>query len=398
MFRLGFIKIQIDHVKTSNSELKKTANKLSETALELSSLKNRIDKKILARSNIESRLNNTNNSINKLEKDLKQLESFIETSMNKYSRTENKIVHHASSLGCEKMDVSSGDSLKHDAPLSNPSKKDLSSRLNDIFGYFDSIKNAIGIGDKILLGSLGLTAATAIGSSRGLKINYSNGRPTLVQRIRGGYKFTVQAPVSWTSKGNYSNPIARLISNFSKSTPTNPFSKAIHKMVSSYQNPPALLKHLAGFPKNVNGPMKAATLKERIYTRATFNTTKAAEAFLKGKGWTGVGKRIPVVGNIISLGANLTEFTEPANVNKTPAEKIGRFAAGTVTDAVAIGAGAKVGAAIGSVGGPVGIIVGGAVGGLVGGVASSVAGDAIKDAGEKIASGIEKGVSQRPTT
>jgi hypothetical protein len=271
-------------------------------------------------------------------------------------------------------------------------KDNISLLLHKILGYFDSINKSMSFGDNLMVGSLALSAVgTAISSSR-VKINYIGGKPTLIQRLKGGYKFTVRADKSWTKAGSYSNKIAKLIYNFSKSTPTNPITKALHKLVTSYNSPSAILKHAAGFPKNVNGAIKAATLAERVHIRATFGTKEAAQTLAKMKGWNGVGKRIPIIGNAISISANLSEFFDPKNAGKSVAEKTGRAFAGFATDVAAISLGDKAGAAIGSLGGPVGIVIGGSVGGLVGGIASSVAGDKIKDFGENIASKLESGV------
>ncbi|MGJ7922180.1 hypothetical protein [Neobacillus sp. LXY-4] len=328
----------------------------------------------MERRNINQRIYRACQSVEELEVQVKKIKRFIDSSMDTYSRTEDKIVQ--------------------EAEIIHSKKKRITLKLNEILGYFDTINKAMSWGDIGLVGSLTMSAfGTAISTSR-LRVNYIDGKPSLLQKVKGGYKFTIQADPSWTSRGRYSNKIAKILYDFSKSSPTNLITRKIHNVVSSYTSPSAILKHAAGFPKNVNGVMKAATLSERIHIRATFGSKEAAQALANMKGWTGVGKRIPMVGTAISIGANLTEYVDPKNEGKSVAEKTGRFIAGIVTDAASIAVGVKVGATIGSFGGPVGIIVGGAVGGLVGGVASTVVGDQIKDVGESIVSVSENGITK----
>lgn len=374
---MGLIKIQIDEVKKSNSDLSKIANNLSSVTDHLYSLRNNTDFKILERRNINQRILRACQSIAELEVQVKKIKRFTESSMDTYSRTEDKIVQEAEVI--------------------HSYKKRITLKLNEILGYFDSINKAMSWGDIGLVGSLTMSAfGSAISTSR-LRVNYIDGKPSLLQKVKGGYKFTIQADPSWTSRGRYSNKIAKILYDFSKSSPTNLITRKIHNVVSSYTSPSAILKHAAGFPKNVNGVMKAATLSERIHIRATFGSKEAAQALANMKGWTGVGKTIPGIGFAVSIGANALEYIDPKNSEKSTVEKTGRFAAGVIADLTAIAAGAKFGALIvGAVGGPVGIVIGGAVGGLAGGIISSVAGDQIKNGGEMIASEVEKGMKKIP--
>lgn len=269
---------------------------------------------------------------------------------------------------------------------STKSKKNVPSGLvHKVLSYFKTINDGLSAGDIALVGSQVLSVATSTFLMRNLKINYVGGKPTVGQRFRGQYKFTVTAKPSWTSRTGYSSKIANYIHKFTQTTPTNPLLKRVHSFVSSYRGPAALLKHAAGFSKNVNAAMHGTTLMGRFHERITIGSKEVAQNLAKSKGFTSVAKRIPILSTVISVGANATEFVDPKNASLSNAEKFGRFGAGVGADIVAIAGGAKVGAMIGSVGGPVGVVVGGAVGGLVGGIVSSKFGDQIKDVGQKVA-------------
>ncbi|WP_229596746.1 hypothetical protein [Rossellomorea vietnamensis] len=214
------------------------------------------------------------------------------------------------------------------------------------------------------------------------------------QKLKGNYEFSVRTDPSWTSKGKHSSKMAKSILTFSRAEPpTNPMLKQLHKFVKSYQSPAHLYKHAAGFPKNFN-KITGAELKSSIVGRMKTGTKEIVGNAARIKGLTTIGKKIPLVGNAVSVVANLGEFTAPENAKKGIPERIGRFLGGVGTDAVAIGAGAQLGATIGSIGGPIGIVVGGAVGGLVGGLASSKYGGKVKNVtgeiGKQIGNGAKK--------
>jgi hypothetical protein len=365
------IKIQTDYVKQTGASIGPMSQRISEVSDGLNALRYSIDHEIMNRANLRSRFNGAITSSHRLESRLRELERFISQSMANYCRTENEISKRSQSIK---------------SPESNKST------IASILNVFDTINKQLSLGDAALVGSQLFSVAIAAGFSRKLRINYMGGKPSLLQKIKGDYKFTVKADPSWTSRGRYSSKLASLIYNFTKSNPTNPLLKKLNKTAASYTSPSALLKHAAGFPKNANGILKADTLSGKFYNRITTGTKDIAENLIDAKGWTKAAKKIPLVGWGISIGANATEFWNPDNAEKTTGEKAGRALAGVTADFVAIGAGAKVGAMIGSVGGPVGIVVGGAVGALVGGVGSIVFEDQIKDVGEKIGSVSEKGV------
>lgn len=133
--------------------------------------------------------------------------------------------------------------------------------------------------------------------------------------------------------------------------------------------------------------MKASTLTKAFEKRITLGAKEVARTVAEAKGFTKVGKRIPLVGSLISVAAGFGELVNPENAGKTRVEKIGRATASIAGDFGAIAVGAKAGAMIGSLGGPLGVVIGGAVGGLAGGFASTMLGDEIKDLGEKGANG-----------
>nr|WP_306077396.1 hypothetical protein [Neobacillus sp. 179.-C4.2 HS]MDP5197710.1 hypothetical protein [Neobacillus sp. 179.-C4.2 HS] len=324
------------------------------------------------RGNLRARFNTSITSSHELETRLRNLERFIAQSMDQYCRTETELTK------------------KSESALTPESKKSTIASILNVFNY---INGKLSIGDAALVGTQLFTISLSAGISRKLKINYIGGKPKFWKKIKGDYKFTVGAHPSWKSRGRgrYDSKLARAIYNFSKSSPTNPIVKQLQKFAASYNNPSALLKHAAGFPKNLN-LLKADTLSGTFQKRITTGTKEIAEHLIDAKGWTRVAKKVPYVGWGISFAANTAEAFDPDNAGKTRGEIAGRALAGVTADFVAIGAGAKVGAMIGSLGGPVGIVVGGAVGAFVGGVGSIVLEDKIKDVGEKLGGAAEKGI------
>ncbi|MEH7235833.1 hypothetical protein [Bacillus sp. JJ1562] len=362
-------------------------SKLSSIEGGVSSVRNSIDYRILARTSIRPQLTEASRSIEQLEAKVKKLEAFLNLAVTRYSSTERY-------LNGTFMTMEAARTLKPAIPESGGKKvessnKDTSSLVHKILSYFGTVNTGLSMGDIAVVGSQLLSVGTSAFLARNLKVTYVGGKPTWGQKFTGKYKFTVTANPSWTSRTGYSSKMAKFIRDFSRSTPTNPISKVAHSFISSYNNPSALLKHAAGFSKNVNAAMHGTTLMGRFHKRITIGAKDVVQNVAKAKGLTAVAKRIPFIGGLVSFGANTAEVFDPKNANLSVGEKVGRATAGIVTDIGAIAVGAKAGAMIGSVGGPVGIVVGGAIGGLAGGIASSAAGDVIKDVGQKIGGAIE---------
>lgn len=261
----------------------------------------------------------------------------------------------------------------------NQTERGLTDFFGKILSPIDTVNKGMGWGDNLLLGYHAFSILTSTLVTRKIKVNYFKGKPNLWNKLKGNYEFSIKMDDSWTSKSKHSSKIAKKILDFKRApSPSNPLLKMAHKFVDSYDSPSHLYKHVAGFPKNSNR-IKASDLLKNIDSRVKTGTKDLVQMAAKSSGFSKVARRVPVVGNIISITSNLGEFTSEENAGKGFAEKSGRVFGGIVTDAVAVGAGMKVGATIGSLGGPVGIVVGGAIGGLVGGIASSKLGDKVKD-------------------
>ncbi|MFD0826534.1 hypothetical protein ACT8ZR_12805 [Neobacillus sp. M.A.Huq-85] len=364
------IKIQPDFVKSTGASLAPDSSKLLDIKDGLSTLMFSINYKITEKNNLLARMDGAVKEISNLERQVKALEQFIDHSAEQYWRVERGLTEKS-----------------FDAISTKKGKPTFLAIIN----FLNSFNSNLSKSDAALIATQLLSVATTGVLSRKLKINYVGGKPSFLQKIKGDYKFSVKADPSWTSKGRYSSKIARMIYDFSKSDPSNPLVKKLHKFVASYSSPSALLKHVAGFPKNVNSRLKAGTLSSTFKNRITIGTKEVAEEVLKAKGFRGAARKIPVVGWGISIGANLSEMWSDDNIGKSTGEKLGRTSAGIIADFGAIAGGAELGATIGAIGGPVGIIVGGAVGGLVGGVGSIVFENQIKDVGEKLGGAAESG-------
>lgn len=385
------IKFKGGFIQDLNPETKRLASKVGVIQNGLNQVKGSLDARISGRHSIGANLIKAESSISRLEQRLNELYGFLNRSIEGYSTAENSVKRKALSLAVS-WNRSFG-AQQYNRPLvpqRSKSKSETfdqkSSSIYDILKYFDAINQKISLFDIALIGSQAAGVGTALAISRRLDIDYLDGRPSLWQRLKGGYKFSISADASWTSKGRYSSKTAKLIYDFSKSSPSNIIAKQLHKFVTSYTSPASLLKHAAGFPKNAT-VMKASTLTKAFEKRITLGAKEVARTVAEAKGFTKVGKRIPLVGSLISVAAGFGELVNPENAGKTRVEKIGRATASIAGDFGAIAVGAKAGAMIGSLGGPLGVVIGGAVGGLAGGFASTMLGDEIKDLGEKGANG-----------
>ncbi|WP_137790259.1 LXG domain-containing protein [Bacillus sp. E(2018)] len=257
---------------------------------------------------------------------------------------------------------------------------------HSILEYFSKIKDSMDWGDNLFVVSRMAVAGYYTVLSRQVTIHYPNGKPSLADRFKRNYTFTVRAKDSWKASSGYKNPVASMINKMQKgSLPTNPLARKAAEFARGYSNPASFLKHITGFTKNKTA---AETLAKQIGVsseRAKFGVKDVASNVAKAKGLSRVARGIPIVGNGITIVSNLSEFTDPNNADKSFENKAGRFVTGTFVDITATAVGAKTGAMIGSFGGPVGIVVGGAVGAVVGAAISSKYGDSIKDAGGKMA-------------
>ncbi|MFS0594585.1 LXG domain-containing protein [Cytobacillus horneckiae] len=267
---------------------------------------------------------------------------------------------------------------------SNLAERELMNIGNMFTNPFDYINQQMSFGDMLLAGYQSSMAIATLAFSRKLNVHYFRSKPTLWNKIRGKYEFSVRMDPSWTSKGKHSSKMAKKLLDFSRAPmPSNPVMRSLQKFVKSYNSPSHLFKHVAGFPKNFD-KISGKDFMKGNQVRMAAGTKEVLEKTVNAKGFTSIGNRVPVVANIFSVVSNLGEFTNTDNYNKSFSEKLGRATFGFGTDMLAIGAGAKLGATIGSIGGPVGIVIGGAVGGLIGGLASTKFGDTVKNLGGKI--------------
>ncbi|ERN51449.1 LXG domain-containing protein [Alkalihalophilus marmarensis] len=280
---------------------------------------------------------------------------------------------------------------------STQNKEESPSWVGRVLDYFNRANQTIGFSDLAVVGSQAAMTTSTIYLTRKLKVKYLPDKtPSIMQRLRGDYRFSVGAHESWTSKSKHSSKTAKFLLDFSRSQQTNPMAQGLQRFAASYNSPSHMLSHLAGFPKNHTGSVVGSTLQTTFQSRMTTGTKEIVKQVFDVKGLQTVGRRVPIVGTAVSFVANGAEIFGSQGADRSLGESIGRAFAGIGTDAVAIAAGAKVGATIGSVGGPVGIVVGGALGGLVGGIVSTAAGEKIKDIGGEIGKNSMEKISNTP--
>jgi hypothetical protein len=380
------IKFKGGFVQGINPEVRRLATQVGNLQFGVSRVKGSLDGRISSRRGIGANLARAGSSLGRLEQRLSELSSFVNQSVHSYTSAENNVNKRAASLVSswnKGFGLSAGNKIGARAlykAVTTAEKKKSTSIFDEILSYFGSLNEKMGLMDAALIGSQLGSLATAFAVGKKLNIHYFGGKPNLWQKLKGGYKFSVGADESWTSKGKYSSKTAKFLYDFAKSAPTNPVAKQLHKIVSSYNNPSAVLKHVAGFPKNANF-MRAEYLMKSVHERIEMGTKGVLKSVAEAKGFGKVGRGIPVVSTGITFAASVAEFNSSINNNKGFGESLGRSFGGLALDMAAIGTGAKAGAMIGSLGGPVGVVIGGAVGGFVGGLVSVKFGDQIKDYG-----------------
>ena len=307
------IKFKGGFVQSLNPEAKRLASKVGIIQNGVYQVKGSLDARISGRHSIGANFAKAGSSISRLEQRLNELHGFLNRSVDGYTIAENSVNNKAVSLivswnrafGGEQCNRPVMPQMSKSEDAASFDKK--SSSLYDILKYFDAINQKMSLFDVALIGSQTAGVGTALAISSRLDINYIDGRPSLWQRLKGGYKFSVSADASWTSKGRYSSKSAKFIYDFSKSTPSNLIAKQLHKFVTSYTSPASLLKHAAGFPKNAT-MMKASTLTKAFEKRITLGAKEVARTVAEAKGFTKVGKRIPLVGSLISVAAGLVNL------------------------------------------------------------------------------------------
>ncbi|MBT2694794.1 hypothetical protein [Bacillus sp. ISL-55] len=378
------IKFKGVFIQGINPEVRRLATQVGQLQLGVSRVKGSLDGRISSRRGISANLAKAGSSLGRIEQRLNELSSFVNQSVHSYTSAENNVNKRAVTLVSswnKGFGLSAGNNSVAKAIDKAVTKVDKKkSTFDEILSYFGTLNEKMGLMDAALIGSQLTSMATAFTVGKKLRIHYFGGKPSLWQKLKGGYKFSVGADASWTSKGKYSSKTAKFLYDFAKSTPTNPVAKQLHKIVSSYNNPSAVLKHVAGFPKNANF-MRAEYLMKSVHERIEMGTKGVLKSAAEAKGFAKVGRGIPVVSTGITFAASVAEFNSSINNNKGFGESLGRSFGGLALDMAAIGTGAKAGAMIGSLGGPVGVVVGGAVGGFVGGLVSVKFGDQIKDYG-----------------
>ena len=95
---MSSLKINITEVRETNLKLKKCTSNVISVKMEVSSLRYRVDSRILARRNIGERINDTVNSLNEIEYKLRSLESAVNNCMDIYCAAEDHVGRQASSL------------------------------------------------------------------------------------------------------------------------------------------------------------------------------------------------------------------------------------------------------------------------------------------------------------
>ncbi|WP_052342678.1 hypothetical protein [Bacillus sp. EB01] len=385
-------------VRSTNSQIKRESGKLGGVVSQTVSVKNSLNHSILSRQNIGVRLSQTVQSMDQLQLRVNELCQFIDHAMNRYTTADEHLNRRAHDLVAKWNAVQAqqaergkdaNESLKSQQAKSENQSKNHSEGLYKIFKYFNDLNEEISGFDKALIASQTVSVLGSLFFARNLGINYIGGKPNLWNRIIGGYKFSVTAPSSWTSASGYSSKTARFLYNTARSQTSNPFGKMARNFLATYTSPSALLKHAAGFPKHATH-MKATTLADSFQRRITMGAKDMASTLAEAKGFARLGKGIPIVGTLITIGAGVAEYANPKNGDLSQFERTGRALGGIGADLVAIGAGAKAGALIGgAIGGPIGVIVGGAAGGLAGAIFSPKVGDIGKDLGGAIGKGLE---------
>jgi hypothetical protein len=259
--------------------------------------------------------------------------------------------------------------------------------MGDIAGWLDTLGKGTGALD-VTKGALAVT----ILSTKMLELSKD-----------GNGNFIVKASPKWIKGSNkkYESKIAeniyKLLQKGDK-TSGNP----ILRYLGNYNNKPGgVLRELIGLEKGTTRISFGKIVSEhkglfvlsknelKAY-KVAVDVPKTVNQFKTAKSLAAVGKRIPIVGILFSVGTNSAEYFSDENKYKSGYEKTGRFAAGIGMDVGVAGLTAG-GAAIGTMIFPgVGTVIGGAIGAGIGIVGSWAVEDTVKGWGEKAGKWVEE--------
>ncbi len=96
---MSSIKINFDSVRITNSKIRHNKQKIGSTQTNLFYFRGRVDYRIRSRRSIERRLNKANEQADKIEKKLRNLDTFIQNSLDKYEDAEKKLNNKAKDIG-----------------------------------------------------------------------------------------------------------------------------------------------------------------------------------------------------------------------------------------------------------------------------------------------------------
>jgi len=268
-------------------------------------------------------------------------------------------------------------------------KGNLNEKLDVITSFFNKLNQALTFSDNAMT-----TIKAALAAAFGATGFFTN-NSLLKINIKPGNKFTLTSSDSWKASTRYSNPIANTINKIQKApTPTNYFGRQLSNYLKSYDTPSSVMKHFLGFKKNVTSSLRLDTLTQYTAERAKYGTKELLSDMTAKAGFSKVSKAIPFVGSGVVVASNFSEITKPENTDKTMADRIARFSAGTIMDLGSVAAGAKLGGTLGAALGPVGIVVGGAVGAVAGTILSSTLKKPVTEVIGKTVNKIEEGVGK----
>lgn len=380
---MSLIQVQPELVKRSAIHIGKLTDLLEDEIAQLNRIRSSTSSRVLQRRDLYNRLNAVIMNIRMQIDQLKMLEIVLNGAMERYIDVDKAISKLAEQL------------LDQEGKNANATKNSFKDYFDDITSLAVKINNRIiDAENAYVYVTKGLLAAGSIAMVGRLKINYVGGKPTLMQKIRGDYKFTISAPNSWKKQnGKYSSFVAQKLDDFKKSTPSNPLLKKAHQFASSYRTPSDMLKHTLGFGKNVRTSVEGGKfLKSMIKASDDIGLSKTIGKVATKKGLLTLGKRIPGVNAFVSFVANAGEFGKK---DRGILENSTRFLTGFATDVAFTATGAKAGAVIGGmIGGPVGIVVGGAIGGIAGAVIGTEFSGFLKDKAAETVKGISNGVGK----
>ncbi|MDX8360751.1 hypothetical protein [Cytobacillus sp. IB215316] len=182
---MGKLSLNKEKIESTNSGLAISLSNISRTKLELNSLSNRIDRKIISRNGIHYSLNRVSDDLIEVKDDLQKIEHFVNNSANKYFEMDDYLVNLALALGNK-----SGDTYFSRLKLDPYQLLNTRDTIIDLIKEIASSETLLMLDQNLkfkVINRDGKSFITLRGAQMTVPSDYINYRNLLVQHLGGNY-------------------------------------------------------------------------------------------------------------------------------------------------------------------------------------------------------------------